>query len=65
MPPGEDIMVYLNGSKRSFRCDNDETGLGRPTCGCNVFHKHPTKANRLVCNACGAVYETEVPHAAR
>lgn len=50
-------MVRLHGSK-SFRCDNDD-GVGGHRCGCNVFHKHPSKNKRLVCNSCGAVYVTE------
>lgn len=43
----EDVMVYVDGATRSFRCD----------CGCNVFRKHP--GGRYQCNSCRAVYVGE------
>ena len=59
---GGDIMAYVAGSKTSFRCDNVEGAiLGyRGQCGCNVFRRKKGDASRLVCNACGAVFITEV-----
>lgn len=44
-----DVMVYLPGSKTSFRCE----------CGCNVFHKKDKDENRFICNACYAEYVGE------
>lgn len=51
LPPG-DLMIYLDGSKESFRCDND--------CRCHVFRWVDTpRGRRLRCNACGALYVSE------
>ncbi len=47
----KDHMIYVNGSKTSFRCEGSE---GHP-CGCNVFRKIDDTP-RFRCNACGAVY---------
>lgn len=44
----EDIMIFLNGSKTSFRCE----------CGCNVFTKKPNN-NKYVCNSCDTKYTGE------
>ena len=43
----ESTMLYIGGSKRSFRCE----------CGCNVFHQ--LSEDRWACNACEAEYTTE------
>ena len=45
--PNNQVMVYVAGSKRSFRCD----------CGCNVFTKHQN--NKMICNSCGTSYTGE------
>jgi hypothetical protein len=37
------VMVYLNGSKVSFRCD----------CGCNVFSK---AGGKYYCNGCNSAW---------
>lgn len=42
---GEAAMVYLNGSKRAFKCH----------CSCNVFSTLPN--SMYVCNACGTKYQ--------
>lgn len=42
-------MVYVDGSKVSFRC----------SCGCNVFHHPAEKPAAYECNACGAWYTGE------
>lgn len=42
--PNVDRMIYLNGSKVSFRCD----------CGCNVFREYEYCKYR--CNSCEATY---------
>lgn len=46
-----DRMVYLNGSKRSFRCD----------CGANVFRTpyYPERPDIYRCNGCSATYYSE------
>jgi hypothetical protein len=50
-PKTDQAMIYLGGSKISFRCDYND---GRGPCGCNVFTKlTPTKYR---CNSCGMVY---------
>lgn len=41
----EAAMVFLNGSKQSFRCH----------CGCNVFTTRPN--SQYVCNACEELYQ--------
>lgn len=43
----EQKMIYLNGSKTSFRC----------VCGANVFTKFQHKRYR--CNSCDATYTGE------
>lgn len=43
----ENVMIFLGGSKRSFRC----------ACGCNVFHKDGER--HYICNSCGARYRGE------
>jgi len=43
----KNIMIYMNVSKRSFRCD----------CSCNVFTKIGTF--KYKCNSCDAVYTGE------
>lgn len=39
------VMIFLKGSKRSFRC----------ACGCSVFTK--ISLDRYRCNVCERVYE--------
>ena len=47
--PG-DIMLYLNGSRKSFRCE----------CGANVFHKVKYQGRELFrCNGCETLYNGE------
>lgn len=50
----EQSMIFLSGSKRSFRCNATD---GKHTCGCNVFTKE--NSNKSICNACEAVYIAE------
>ena len=42
-------MVYLDGSKTSFRCH----------CGCNVFHIDPEDKDIYICNGCQEKYRGE------
>lgn len=44
-PEPEAAMVFLNGSKQSFRCH----------CGCNVFTTRPN--SQYACNACDELYQ--------
>lgn len=46
--PTGDTMLYVGGSKRSFRCE----------CGCNVFRKTAETAEsvKYKCNSCGETY---------
>lgn len=64
MSETEIVMVYLDGSKRSFRCDARAPSATTKSekCGANVFRK--TAPTRYECNACGAKYIGE-PDAAR
>lgn len=39
------VMIYLAGSKQSFRCE----------CGCNVFTTYEN--GQIACNACPNIYE--------
>lgn len=43
-------MIYLDGSKTAFRCDD---------CGCNLFHLTEDTGERIrfACNTCIALYE--------
>jgi len=43
-PEAKSVMLYVGGSKESFRC----------ICGCNCFHK--LASSRYACNACGETY---------
>ena len=45
--PSPDKMLYVGGSKTSFRCD----------CGCNVFREIRPRTYR--CNSCSALYRGE------
>jgi hypothetical protein len=49
---GKSAMVYLGGSKDTFRCDVRQGG---GICGCNVFTRLPESDYR--CNSCGMIYE--------
>lgn len=51
IPPTEDtdVMVFLGGSKRSFRCE----------CGGNVFRRRTDVPCGYVCNSCSALYVGE------
>ena len=44
-----DRMIFLGGSKRSFRC----------MCGSNVFRQILNQPHRFVCNSCNATYTAE------
>ena len=50
------VMVYLNGSKTSFRCE---------VCGANVFHKPDDQSAATpggalyACNGCATIYSGE------
>jgi hypothetical protein len=44
MPTARDMMLYVGGSKQSFRCE----------CGANVFRLRDD--GRHECNGCGALY---------
>lgn len=46
-PDPIDHMLYLDGSKQSYRC----------TCGCNVFRE--VEPGVFTCNACQARYRVE------
>lgn len=50
---GGAAMVFLGGSKESFRCDVPQ-GRGK-ICGCNVFTRVGAKGYR--CNSCRMLYE--------
>jgi hypothetical protein len=43
----KNILVYLDGSKNSFRCE---------VCGSNVFHKHEEREDVYICNGCSEQY---------
>ena len=45
---GDQKMFYINGDKRSFRCE----------CGCNVFRELKHKPSYYKCNACNNIYES-------
>lgn len=45
----KDYMLYLAGSKTSWRCE----------CGCNVFRRTPAREKKYKCNSCGSVYVGE------
>lgn len=45
--PTIDRMLFIGGSKTSFRCD----------CGGNVFKQF--ERNRFRCNSCGATYTAD------
>ena len=51
----KDIMIYLDGSKVSYRCEGDGTGH----CGCNVFRRVEEWKNKFRCNGCGTVWVTD------
>ena len=51
----KDVMMYVGGSKTSFRCEGD----GTEPCGANVFRRKEGTENKYECNTCGAVYTGE------
>ncbi len=57
-------LLYIGGSKQSFRCLNEERsdtpGRGMVKCGSNCFH-HPEPDDKDLweCNACGARYRSD------
>lgn len=53
---GKQIMVYLNGSKTSFRCDVSD---GRGPCNGNVFTV--VRSGEVRCNSCRTLWSTEIP----
>lgn len=50
--PTDDAMLYVGGSKTSFRCED---------CGANVFRKASETAQvvKYRCNGCDALYSGE------
>jgi hypothetical protein len=53
---GKQVIVYLSGSKTSFRCNvRDERG----PCNGNVFTR--VGPDRVRCNSCRTVWNTDVP----
>lgn len=58
MTDQENVMVFLGGSKQSFRCDAP-TDYGRGKCGGNVFRRIGENPPRYECNSCGTTYTGE------
>lgn len=57
----ETVMVYLNGSDRSFRCVHP-VGDDGELCGCNVFVRESDSfGETFTCNACRSEYEETPP----
>lgn len=54
-------MLFLGGSKRSFRCINEFRENGRVQhCGANCFHHpNPDDTELWECNGCGARYRSD------
>jgi hypothetical protein len=50
---GGQAMIYLGGSRDTFRCDVKNMHHG--ICGCNVFTR--LRGRKYKCNSCGMVYE--------
>jgi hypothetical protein len=57
----ETSMIFLGGSKRSFRCEAEsKEGPRTVKCGSNCFH-HPEPDDKELweCNSCGAHYRSD------
>jgi hypothetical protein len=50
-------MLYIGGSKTSFRCNNTDGHRPGYKCGCNVFKKIGDMQYK--CNGCDATYTGE------